>query len=70
MAHKELEIRVNERTEELIKVNETLLGEITERKRMEEELRKSEEQYPLIRAKRERVCHCFLRFGRLHCEVE
>lgn len=48
MAHKELEIRVNERKEELIKVNETLLGEITERKRMKEELRKSEEQYRLF----------------------
>ena len=47
-AHKDLEIRVKERTEERIKVNENLLEEITERKRVEEELRKSEEQFRLF----------------------
>ena len=39
-AHEELEIRVGERTEELAKINETLKGEIVERKRAEERLQK------------------------------
>jgi PAS domain S-box-containing protein len=39
-AHEDLEIRVGERTEELVKINETLKGEIVERKRGEERLEK------------------------------
>jgi putative two-component system response regulator len=40
-AHNELEIRVKERTAELVKANEKLQIEIAERKRAEEELRQS-----------------------------
>ncbi len=41
----EVEERVNERTEELIAVNNSLLKEINERKKMEEALRTSEEYF-------------------------
>ncbi|MGA9349133.1 MAG: PAS domain S-box protein [Anaerolineae bacterium] len=44
-AHDELEIRVQERTAELAKVNQALRAEITERKRAEEALKASEERY-------------------------
>jgi len=40
-AHEELEIRVNERTAELAQANEELSIEITQRRRIEEELRKT-----------------------------
>jgi PAS domain S-box-containing protein len=43
--HNELEIRVQERTLELAKTNETLQAEIVERKRAEEALRESKERY-------------------------
>jgi len=43
--HDELEWKVKERTAELVKTNEQLKREITERKEAEEALRKSEERY-------------------------
>ncbi|MDD5616426.1 MAG: PAS domain S-box protein [Candidatus Methanoperedens sp.] len=45
MEHDKLEIHVKERTDELAKANEELQSEIIERKRIEEELRESEERY-------------------------
>lgn len=42
-AHEELEIRVQERTAELMRVNEALQDEIAERKRAEEQLRRHKE---------------------------
>jgi PAS domain S-box-containing protein len=45
IAHDELELRIQERTAELVKTNETLQAEITERKSAEEALKKSEEKY-------------------------
>ncbi|MFQ6052136.1 MAG: PAS domain S-box protein [Candidatus Hydrothermarchaeota archaeon] len=47
-AHEELEIRVQERTVELEKINEILQAEIIERKLSEEALRESEEKYRAI----------------------
>jgi PAS domain S-box-containing protein len=44
-AHDELELRIQERTAELIKTNETLQAEIAERKIAEEALTQSEEKY-------------------------
>jgi PAS domain S-box-containing protein len=44
-AHAELELRVQERTAELISTNEQLKIEIEDRKRIEEDLRKSETRY-------------------------
>ncbi|MHB8202336.1 MAG: PAS domain-containing protein, partial [Desulfomonilaceae bacterium] len=44
-AHDELENRVEERTSELLKINERLNQEIAERKKGEEALRRSEERY-------------------------
>ncbi|CAG0958987.1 two-component system, cell cycle sensor histidine kinase and response regulator CckA [Methanosarcinales archaeon] len=44
-AHDELEIRVQERTAELVQTNKTLQAEITERKIAEEALKQSEEKY-------------------------
>jgi len=44
-AYNEVEKRVNERTEELIAVNNSLLDEINERNKMEEALRTSEEYF-------------------------
>jgi PAS domain S-box-containing protein len=44
-AHDELEMRVDERTAELVKTNERLKREIEERKRAEEALRQSEQRY-------------------------
>ena len=40
----ELELRVRQRTAELVKANEELLAEITERKRAEEQLRRTNEE--------------------------
>jgi len=47
-AHAELELRVQERTAELVKTNEQLKREIEDRKRMEAELRESETRYRLL----------------------
>jgi PAS domain S-box-containing protein len=47
-AHAELELRVQERTAELVKTNEQLKREIEDRKRMEAELRESEKRYRLL----------------------
>ncbi len=47
-AHDELEQRVAVRTDELLRMNEKLNSEIIERKRIEKELRKSEEKYRTI----------------------
>jgi len=44
-AQDELELRIQERTAELVKTNKTLQAEITERKSAEEALKKSEEKY-------------------------
>ncbi|SNQ59325.1 PAS domain S-box protein [Candidatus Methanoperedens nitratireducens] len=44
-AHDELEIRVKERTAELVEANEVLQAEITERKRVEQALLESEKRY-------------------------
>ncbi|MDL5503952.1 MAG: hypothetical protein QSU88_12150, partial [Candidatus Methanoperedens sp.] len=44
-AHDELELRIQERTAELVKTNKTLQAEITERKSAEEALKQSEEKY-------------------------
>ncbi|HEY9207011.1 MAG TPA: PAS domain S-box protein [Candidatus Methanoperedens sp.] len=44
-AHDELEIKVQERTGELVEINEQLNVEIAERKRAEEEVRESEQRY-------------------------
>jgi len=44
-AHGELELRVQERTAELLSANEQLKKEIEDRKRVEEDLRKSETRY-------------------------
>jgi two-component system sensor histidine kinase HydH len=44
-AHAELELRVQERTAELLSTNEQLKREIEDRKRAEEELRRSETRY-------------------------
>jgi PAS domain S-box-containing protein len=44
----ELEIRVSERTEELVKINEKLLLEIPERKKIEKALREKEERFRAI----------------------
>lgn len=46
--HDELERRVEERTAKLAKVNEQLLDEIRERKRMEEALKSSEERLKIL----------------------
>ncbi len=48
VAHDELEMRVNARTNELQAVNRSLEQEIVERKQVEEELRRSEEKYRLL----------------------
>jgi len=45
MAHDKLEIHVKERTAELARANEELESEIIERRKIEEELRESEEKY-------------------------
>jgi PAS domain S-box-containing protein len=50
-AHNELEMRVDERTAELVKVNETLQSDIAERKRVEEELKNSREQLRALAAR-------------------
>jgi PAS domain S-box-containing protein len=47
-AHAELELRVRERTAELLTTNEQLTREIEDRKRAEEELRESEMRYRLL----------------------
>ena len=47
-AHDELESRVEQRTAELAKANEQLRQEIAERRRMEEELRSSEERLKIL----------------------
>ncbi len=47
-AHDKLERRVNERTAELLKINEQLMQEIEDRKRAEEALRENEKKYRLI----------------------
>ena len=47
-AHGELELRVRERTFELLSTNEQLKREIEDRKRVEEELRESETRYRLL----------------------
>jgi PAS domain S-box-containing protein len=47
-AHEELELRVQERTAELLKVNEELTREISERRRMETWLRDSERRYRVL----------------------
>jgi len=44
-SHDKLEMRVEERTEEIAKINEELRAEITERKRAVEALRESEKRY-------------------------
>jgi PAS domain S-box-containing protein len=46
-AHDELEMRVQERTSQLARVNQELQAEIAERRRVEEALRESEEKYRL-----------------------
>jgi diguanylate cyclase (GGDEF)-like protein/PAS domain S-box-containing protein len=48
-AHDELEMRVKERTADLVKVNEQMLVEIAERKRIEEKLRELSEKDPLTK---------------------
>jgi PAS domain S-box-containing protein len=47
-AHAELELRVQERTAELLQTNEQLKREIEDRKRIEQELRDSETRYRLL----------------------
>ena len=47
-AHDELEMRVDERTAELVKTNERLKQEIEERKQAEEAQRESEEKYRVL----------------------
>ena len=47
-AHAELELRVQERTAELLQANEQLKREIEDRKRIEQELRESETRYRLL----------------------
>ncbi len=47
-SHDKLEIRVKERTAELLKTNEKLKGEIAERMRTETSLRESERRYKLL----------------------
>ena len=47
-AHAELELRVQERTAELVQTNEQLKREIEDRKRIEAELRESETRYRLL----------------------
>ncbi|MCX9012508.1 MAG: PAS domain S-box protein [Candidatus Methanoperedens sp.] len=47
-AHDELELRVQERTAELIRTNEALKNEIAERKQAEEKLQQSEEKYRIL----------------------
>jgi diguanylate cyclase (GGDEF)-like protein/PAS domain S-box-containing protein len=47
-AHEHLEIRVQERTAELRKINEKLQTEITERKRVEEALRHREQEFKAL----------------------
>jgi PAS domain S-box-containing protein len=44
-AHNELEMQVQERTKELVRVNKALRAEITERKQAEQALQQSEEKY-------------------------
>ena len=44
----ELEMRVNERTQELVKINEKLLLEIAERKKVEKLLREKEERFRAV----------------------
>ncbi len=43
-----LEVRVQERTQELVQANQSLQAEIAERRRIEESLRESEEKYRLL----------------------
>lgn len=45
LAHNALENRVEERTEELVKINERLMGEIAERIRTQQALQESEERF-------------------------
>ena len=47
-AHADLELRVQERTAELLQTNEQLKREIEDRKRIEQELRESETRYRLL----------------------
>jgi PAS domain S-box-containing protein len=47
-AHNELEIRVQQRTNELAKANELLMAEVDERRRIEEALRESETKYRTV----------------------
>jgi PAS domain S-box-containing protein len=46
-AHDELELRIQERTSQLARVNQELQAELAERRRVEEALRESEENYRL-----------------------
>jgi PAS domain S-box-containing protein len=48
VAHRDLEIRVKERTAELTEANVLLKQEISERRRAEEALRKSKEEYKIL----------------------
>src|SRR5581483_11856111 len=48
MAYDELEIRVQERTRELVEVNKALQSEIAERERMEKGLHQSEQRFRLL----------------------
>ncbi|MBI5589338.1 MAG: PAS domain S-box protein [Deltaproteobacteria bacterium] len=47
-AHDELELRVQERTADLLSANESLRGEMEKRRRIEDNLRESEERYRRI----------------------
>jgi signal transduction histidine kinase len=50
-AHDELEVRVRERTAELVRANESLHAEVLERKRVEEALRESEKELRTLSAR-------------------
>jgi len=56
-AHRELEIRVRERTADLVEVNKTLLQEVAERKRAQEALQQRAEQLAMSEQRFSKIFH-------------
>src|SRR5208283_4805540 len=64
-AHEELERRVQERTSELVSINQQLEQEIVQRKRADEALRESEQRYRTLFEESRDAIYMTTRDGRL-----